>query len=94
MIKIQNQQKAKTATVIRTASERELSEYEKNKLASIEECAQQNKLEAIRINGNRIQIDSDTKTANINVGDLAFKSVVSSDDLDSGELFFIRCSLD
>lgn len=93
MIKIQKQQNAQTS-VIRSASERELSNYEKNKLASIEDNAQQNKLEVIRVNGNRVPIDSDTKTANIKVGDLAFKSVITSNDLDKNELFFIRCSLD
>ena len=93
MIKIQQQPSA-TTTIIRAASERELSEYEKNKLATIEEKAQQNKLESIRINGERVPIDSETKTANIKVGNLAFKSVVTSNDLDNKELFFIKCSLD
>ena len=93
MIKLQQQQNTNTS-VIRSASERELSTYEKNKLAGIEEQAQQNKLEVIRVNGNRIPIDADTKTANIKVGDLAFKSVVTSSDIDNKELFFIRCSLD
>lgn len=94
MIKIQNQQQAVPVSVIRTASEQELSNYEKNKLAGIEEHAQQNKLESIRINGNRIPVESDTKTANIKVGDLAFKSVVTPKEIDNSELFFIRCSID
>jgi hypothetical protein len=93
MIKIQNQQPAAPTTIIRTASERELSNYEKNKLAEIEERAQQNRLEAIRLNGNRLPIDSETKVVNIKVGDLAFKSVVTPKELDTNELFFIRCSL-
>ena len=93
MIKVQQKQATPTS-VIRIASERELSEYEKNKLATIEEQAQKNKLEVIRINGERVPIDTDTKTANIKMGDLAFKSVVTSEDIDSKELFFIRCSLD
>ena len=93
MIKIQKQQNT-PMTVIRTATGNELSEYEKNKLASIEENAQQNKLEVIKINGNRVTVDKETKTANINVGDLAFKSAVAPTDVDSNELFFIRCSLD
>ena len=93
MIKIQKQQPVQTS-VIRTASESELSQYEKNKLASIEERAQQNRLEVIRVNGNRVPVDPDTKTVNIKVGDLAFKNVVNSNDLDSNELFFIRCALD
>ena len=93
MIKVQQKQST-PVSVIRTASERELSEYEKNKLASIEDKAQQNKLEVIRLNGERIPIDTNTKTANIKVGDLAFKSVVTDKDIDNNELFFIRCSLD
>lgn len=91
MIKVQKQQAVQPA-VIRSATENELSNYEKTKLAGIEEKAQQNKLESIRLNGARLPIDQ--KTVNINVGDLAFKSVVTSNDIDSGELFFIRCSLD
>ena len=93
MIKIQKQQST-SSSIIRPVSELEMSTYEKNKLASIEERAQQNKLEVIRINGNRVPVDSDTKTANIKVGDLAFKSTITNAELDSGELFFIRCALD
>ena len=95
MLKIQKQTvDAKPITVIRAASGNELSNYEKQKLASIEEAAQQNKIEAIKVNGKRAAIDPDTKVASINVGDLAFKSVVTPNDLDTNELFFIRCSLD
>ena len=79
---------------IRAATAGELTKYEKNKLANIEEQAQKNKIEAIRVNGNRIKPDLETKTVNINVGDLAFKSVVTSDEIDNNDLFFIRCSLD
>jgi hypothetical protein len=93
MIKVQQKQST-PVSVIRAASERELADYEKNKLATIEENAQQNKLEVIRLNGARIPIDPDTKTANIKVGDLAFKSAVTSSDIDNNELFFIRCALD
>lgn len=93
MIKIQKQQST-PATVIRTASESELSNYEKNKLAGIEEGAQQNRLEVIRLNGDRVPIDTDTKTVNIKVGDLAFKHLVTPEELDNNKLFFIRCSLD
>lgn len=93
MIKVQKQQST-PASMIRPATALELTTYEKNKLASVEEYAQQNKLEVIRVNGNRIPIDSDTKTANIKVGDLAFKSAIAPNDLDSNELFFIRCTLD
>jgi hypothetical protein len=93
MIKVQKQQDTPN-TIIRAASGSELTAYEKSKLAKIEEHAQQNKLEAIKINGTRISIDPNTKTANIKVGDLAFKSTVTSNEIDSNELFFIRCSLD
>lgn len=94
MIKIQKQQPTQTEVIVRPASERELTNYEKNKLANIEDNAQQNRLEAIKINDVRVPVDSDTKTASIKVGDLAFKSVVASGDIDDKELFFIRCSLD
>ena len=93
MIKVQQKQNA-PVSVIRPASERELSEYEKTKLSTIEDKAQQNKLEVIRLNGERIPIDTNTKTADIKVGELAFKSVVTSNDMDKNELFFIKCSLD
>ena len=94
MIKVQKQQDTAANTIIRAASGSELTAYEKSKLAKIEEHAQQNKLEAIKLNGKRVTIDSDTKTANIKVGDLAFKSAVTSNEIDNNELFFIRCSLD
>lgn len=94
MIKIQKQQQPVPTSTIRTASEAEISKYEKDKLASIEEHAQQNRIEVIRLNGARVPIDRDTKTVNINVGDMAFKSTITSEDVDNNELFFIRCSLD
>ena len=93
MIKVQTQE-TNPITVIRAATGNELTDYEKKKLANIEEQAQQNKIEAIKINGKRASIDPETKVAQINVGDLAFKSVVAPGDIDTGELFFIRCSLD
>lgn len=92
MIRLQNQ-RATSSSILRVASEREMSNYEKNKLAHIEEAAQKNKLEGIRLNGTRVKIDSETKIADINVGSLAFKSAVRPDDIDSSDLFFIRCEL-
>lgn len=83
----------KPVVVIRAASGHELSNYEKNKLANIEENAQVNKLESIRINGKRVQIDAEEKEARINVGSLAFKSEVTPKELSSSELFFITCEL-
>lgn len=94
MIDIQKHQDVTSNSIIRSATAGELTNYEKNKLAKIEEQAQQNKIEAIRLNGARVAVDKDTKTADIRVGNLAFKNTVTSGDLDSGELFFIRCSLD
>lgn len=93
MINIQKQQDTPT-TIIRSATSGELSTYEKEKLAKIEEQAQQNKLEAIRINDVRVPVDQNTKTANIKIGNLAFKSTVTANEIDSNELFFIKCSLD
>lgn len=80
--------------VIRAATGNELSNYEKNKLANIEENAQRNKLETIIINGQRVPIDTTNKEANIELGDLAFKAKVTADDIDSNDIIFIRCELD
>lgn len=93
MINMQKQ-KSNTAVVIRTATGHELSEYEKNKLANIEENAQANKIEVISINGQRVQLDPVQKEAKINLGNLAFRSAVGPVDIASDELFFIQCSLD
>ncbi len=94
MIKVQKQQKNNPITVIRAASGNELTNYEKQKLASVEENAQENKIEAIRVNGQRAMVDPETKVAQIKLGDLAFKSTVSSNDFNNSECFFIRCDLD
>ena len=80
--------------VIRAATGNELSNYEKNKLANIEENAQKNKLETITINGERVPINVANKEANIELGDLAFKTKVTADDIDSNDIIFIRCELD
>lgn len=95
MIKVQKQNSNNNPiTVIRAASGNELTNYEKKKLASVEANAQENVIEAIKVNGKRATIDSETKVAQIYVGDLAFKSTVSPEDLDSNQWFFIRCELD
>ena len=93
MIKVQKQQQTGPVTVIRAASGNELTNYEKKKLASIEENAQENKIEAIRVNGTRAAIDPDTKIADITLGNLVFKNTITQDDLDPNECFFIRCEL-
>ena len=96
MITVQKQKKTDNSplTVIRAASGNELTNYEKNKLANIEENAQQNKIESIKINGKRVPVDSETKVADISLGSMAFKSSVTPDAVDTNELFFIRCELD
>jgi hypothetical protein len=78
--------------IIRPATQRELSNYEKRKLASIEENAQENRIESLSINGKRI--DPVDKEVNIALGDMAFKRAVSPEDLSTDELFFIKCELD
>jgi hypothetical protein len=93
MFEVQKLTQKQTA-VIRPVSGGELSEYEKNKIATIEEGAQKNKIESIKINDQRLQINPATKEVQINLGGLAFKSRVTEDELDSEELFFIRCELD
>lgn len=94
MIKVQKQQPNAPIAVIRAASGNELTNYEKKKLANIEENAQENKIEAIRVNGTRIAIDPDTKVADINLGNLVFKNSINQEDLDPNAYFFIRCELD
>lgn len=87
-------QKNNSMVVIRAASGHELSNYEKNKLAKIEENAQENKIEVITVNDQRLQIDSANKEVNIELGDLAFKDKISMEDLLNDGLFFIKCELD
>lgn len=97
MIDIRKQnitQKNNSMVVIRAASGHELSNYEKNKLAKIEENAQENKIEVITVNDQRLQIDSANKEVNIELGDLAFKDKISMEDLLNDGLFFIKCELD
>lgn len=93
MITIQKQPTC-PAPVIRAVTGDELTEYERNKLAGIEEHAQENKIEVIRINDKKVPVNSSTKTANIKLGNLAFKSVITPGELSTGECFFIKCELD
>lgn len=81
-------------TLIRAASGYELSQYEKQKLDSIENNAQENKIEIITVNGQRLPIDPAKKEVNIELGNLAFKSTIASEDVSPNELFFIKCELD
>jgi hypothetical protein len=93
MIEIRKPDK-KPIVVIRAATGNELSNYEKRKLANIEENAQVNKIEVIKVNGQRLQIDAVNKEVSIDLGNLAFRSEVTPKDLSADELFFIKCELD
>lgn len=84
----------KPVVVIRAATGNELSNYEKRKLKNIEENAQVNKIEVIKVNNQPLQVDPINKEVRIELGNLAFKSKIGPDDLSADELFFIKCELD
>ena len=86
----------KPIVVIRAATSSELSNYEKYKLANIEENAQENKIEVISvsINGNKQQVKPLNKEVNIELGNLALKSSITKEDISPDELFFIKCELE
>lgn len=84
----------KPIVVIRAATGNELSNYEKRKLANIEDNAQENKIEVIRVNNQKLQIDPINKEVKIDLGNLAFKSKVTPGDISADELFFIKCELE
>jgi hypothetical protein len=86
--------KQKPIVVIRAATGHELSNYEKRKLANIEENAQENKIEVIRVNNQVLKIDPLNKEVKIDLGDLAFKQKVTPAEISSEDLFFIKCELD
>ena len=88
--------KQKPIVVIRAASCAELSVYEKQKLKSIEDNAQENKIETISlsINGNKQRLEPTYKEVNLELGELALKSSITSADISSDELFVIKCMLD
>lgn len=88
--KVQPQQ----VTIIRAASGYELSNYEKNKLASIEENAQENKIESISINNERQYLDPISKEVKISLGELAAKDRITPEELSMDDLFFIKCEFD
>ena len=83
-----------SVVVIRAATGNELSNYEKRKLANIEDNAQVNKIEVIKVNNKVLQIDPMNKEVKIDLGNLAFKSSVGPKELSSEELFFIKCELE
>jgi hypothetical protein len=78
--------------VIRSATSSELSNYEKHKLAGIEDSAQKNVIESVAINGQTIAPLN--KEIRIDLGNLAFKQKVTSAEIDPDELFFIKCEID
>lgn len=92
MFDVQRPEPIRTA-VIRAASSYELSEYERNKLAGIEENAQENKLEFVSLNGRRLPVDSTNKEVNIELGTMAMQDEITP-DLVSEDTFFIQCALD
>lgn len=86
--------KQKPIVVIRAATGNELSAYEKRKLTGMEERAQENRIEVIKVNNQPLKIDPLNKEVKIELGDMAFKHKVKPADLSSEELFFIKCELD
>jgi hypothetical protein len=88
--------KQKPIVIIRTASAHELSNYEKYKLKTIEENAQENKIETIKLAVAEEEhfAKISNKEAVINLGELALENKVSPDNISLDELFFIECSLD
>lgn len=89
-------QEQKPIVVIRAATPHELSTYEKWKLQNIEAGAEVNKIDAIRVftpNGCEVLANVNEKIANIELGDLALKNKITSDEISPEELFLIECSL-
>jgi hypothetical protein len=84
----------KPIVVIRAATGNELSNYEKRKLANIEDNAQENKIEVIRLNGKRLEIDPLNKEVEINLGVLSTKDEVTPDELSDDDLFWIKCEIE
>ena len=86
----------KPITIIRTATPHELSTYEKWKIENIEEGAQVNKLEMIKIDTptkKEVYASIEDKTAKLELGDLALKNRIAPDDVSLEELFIIQCAL-
>ena len=83
----------KPMVIIRAATGNELTNYEKRKLANIEENAQENKIEAISVNGKRQYLDPINKEVQITLGGLANKDKIAPSEVSESELFFIECNL-
>lgn len=86
--------KQKPLVVIRAATGNELTNYEKRKLANIEDNAQENTIEVISINGERQHLDPINKEVKITLGELANKNKITPTEISDDELFFIKCELD
>jgi hypothetical protein len=86
----------KPIIAIRTATPHELSAYEKWKISNIEEGAQVNKLEMIRVETSskkEAYVSIENKTAKIELGELALKNRITPEDISPEELFLIECAL-
>ncbi len=81
---------------IRTATPKELSNYEKWKLQNVEEGAQVNKLETIRLetpSKKEAFVSIENKTARIELGELALKNRITPEEISPDDLFLIECAL-
>lgn len=85
--------KQKPVVVIRAATGNELSNYEKRKLATVEENAQENIIEVIKLNNEVLPVDPINKEVQINLGELATKSKITDTEISDKDLFFISCEL-
>ena len=88
MIKVYKQQN-KPSLIIRPASERELVNYEKNKLIRAEKQLRVNKPISNQVNSDCIQVTA--KSTLTKTSDLAFKNAVISGNTSTNGLLFIRC---
>lgn len=82
--------------VIRTATPKELSNYEKWKLRNVEEGAQVNKIETIRLetpSKKEAFINIENKVAKIELGELALKDRITPEEISPEDLFLIECAL-
>ena len=84
----------KPIVVIRAATGNELSNYEKRKLSNIEDNAQENKIEVIKVNDQVMPVDKLNKEVRIDLGKLSQKDTITSDEISDEDLFWIKCELD
>ncbi len=87
----------KHIVVIRTATGNELSNYEKrtlNKLKDVDLTTLENKIEVVKVNGERIEVDPLNREVQINLGALSKKDEITPKELSADELFWIKCELD